>query len=304
MTSSRLICCRRKHPSVTQTMSRFLGTLLSIAIATQTSFAQQGRIVNRVGDAFHGPIKQVRTETAQLKMDGDKRLEGPRFLIQLVNYSQDGLTKEVEVYFPNGSLRQKFVEKFLPSGNRESLSTYDANGQLLSKKVYEYDRFGTASSETRQNADGSVQSQTFVQSVQTPQGIKGISKITDGTTVETSVNTREEDSKTSKWTTTKPDGSRQENTFSVDSAGDHLDEQLTYRPDGSLALRRVSKVDRLATRLEATEYTGDGSIQKRTLETREYDEHRNLRKSVNYRWDAASQKFKPVAATYNVIEYF
>jgi hypothetical protein len=100
-------------------MSRFIGTLLSVAMATQTSFAQHGRIVHRVGDAFLGPIKQVRTETAQLKIDGDTVLEGPRFLIQIVTYSRDGLTKEVAVYFPNGAVRQKSVEKFLPSGNRE-----------------------------------------------------------------------------------------------------------------------------------------------------------------------------------------
>jgi hypothetical protein len=284
-------------------MKSFIATLLTIAIIG-AGVAQQKRIEIRVGDAFHGPLKTVRTENVRLIVTGDSVTEGSRVLVQVINYTADGLTRETESYYPNGALRQKIIENFYPSGNRESQSVYDAKGDLISKTISDYDRLGGTISETRQNPDGSAQSQTVTQSVQSSQGIVAVSKTTDGRHVETSVNTRQEQPKKSQWTTTRPDGTRQENIFLVDSDGNHNDEQISYKSDGSLAGRRVSKVDRDVTRLEAIEYDGEGNVKKRSLETREYDSHRNIKKIVTYRWNAALEKFEPVGSTYNNIEYF
>jgi hypothetical protein len=284
-------------------MKSFIATLLTIAM-TGAAGAQQKRTVIRVGDAFHGPVKTVRTELVRLTVNGDSVTEGSRALVQVMKYTPDGLTRETESYYPNGSLRQKTIEKFYPSGNRESYSVFDVNGNLVSKTTNEYDRLGGTMSETRQNPDGSAQSQTVIQSVESSQGIVAVSKTTDGRVVETSVNARQEQPKKSQWTTTKPDGTRQENIFSVDSNGNHNDEQISYKADGSVAGRRVSKVDRDVTRLEATEYDGEGNVKKRTLESREYDSYRNLKKTVTYRWNAALEKFEPVLSTYHNIEYF
>jgi hypothetical protein len=284
-------------------MKSFIATLLTIAM-TGAAGAQQKRTVIRVGDAFHGPVKTVRTELVRLTVNGDSVTEGSRALGQVIKYTPDGLTRETESYYPNGSLRQKTIEKFYPSGNRESYSVFDANGNLVSKTTNEYDRLGGTMSETRQNHDGSAQSQTVTQSVESSQGIVAVSKTTDGRVVETSVNARQEQPKKSQWTTTRPDGTRQENIFSVDSNGNHNDEQISYKADGSVAGRRVSKVDRDVTRLEATEYDGEGNVKKRTLESREYDSYRNLKKTVTYRWNAALEKFEPVLSTYHNIEYF
>ena len=284
-------------------MKSLIATLLSIAI-TGAAVAQQKRTVIRVGDAFYGPVKTVRSELVRLTVNGDSVTEGSRALIQVIKYTPDGLTRETESYYPNGALRQKIIEKYYPSGKLESQSIYDAKGDLVSKTTSEYDQFGGSMSETRQNPDGSAQSQTVTQSVQSAQGIVAVSKTTDGRTVETSVNTRQEQPKKSQWTTTRPDGTRQENIFSVDSDGNHNDEQISYKSDGSVAGRRLSKVDRDVTRLEAIEYDGEGNVKKRTLETREYDSYRNIKKAVAFRWNAALEKFEPVVSTYNNIEYF
>ncbi|HTG93024.1 MAG TPA: hypothetical protein VL866_10585 [Pyrinomonadaceae bacterium] len=284
-------------------MKSLIATLLSIAI-TGAAVAQQKRTVIRVGDAFYGPVKTVRSELVRLTVNGDSVTEGSRALIQVIKYTPDGLTRETESYYPNGALRQKIIEKYYPSGKLESQSIYDAKGDLVSKTTSEYDQFGGSMSETRQNPDGSAQSQTVTQSVQSAQGIVAVSKTTDGRTVETSVNTRQEQPKKSQWTTTRPDGTRQENIFSVDSDGNHNDEQISYKSDGSVAGRRLSKVDRDVTRLEAIEYDGEGNVKKRTLETREYDSYRNIKKTVAFRWNAALEKFEPVVSTYNNIEYF
>lgn len=286
-------------------MSRLIVSLCIAVSAAQLGFGQQARPVFRVGDAFRGPVKVVRTEVVRLRMEGDKEIEGPRDIVQVVTYSRDGLTKETVSQDPSGTIRRKIIERYFPSGNQESLTIYDGAGNQISKVTYEHDKSGAAISETRHNPNGSIQSQTFVQAERSPEGgIVAVSRISDGTAVETSINTRTETPKVSKWSTAKPDGTRQDNIFAVDAAGDHNDETITYKPDGSLASRRVSKVNRDVTRLEATEYDASGAVQKRTLETREYDSYRNVKEVVHYKWNAVSAKFEPVGRTYHYIEYF
>ena len=279
--------------------------LLVVLAAAQLCFGQEARTTIRVGDAFRGPIKLVRTEVVRVRMEGDKEIEGLRGVIQVVTYSPDGRTKETIQQDPNGTLRRKIVETYFPSGTQESLTIYDGSRNQISKVTYEHDKQGAVALETRHNTDGSVQGQTFVQTERATDGsMVAVNKVSNaGYTIETSINSRPAP-KVSKWSTTKPDGSRHDNIFSIDAAGDHNDEIITYKADGSLTGRRVSRVNHDITRLEATEYDANGAVIRKTLETREYDSLRNITAVVNYKWNAALEKFEPVARTYHHIEYF
>lgn len=285
-------------------MSRPMVLLVVVVAAAQLCFGQEARTTIRVGDAFRGPVKLVRTEVVRVRMEGDKEIEGLRGVIQVVSYSPDGRTKQTVNQDPNGTVRRKIVETYFPSGTQESLTIYDGDGNQISKVTYEHDKQGAVALETRHNADGSVQGRTFVQTERSADGsMIAVNKISNGNTIETSINSRPEP-KVSKWSTTKSDGGRQDNIFSVDAVGDHNDEIITYKADGSLAGRRVSKVNRDVTRLEATQYDANGAVITKTLETREYDSLRNVKTVVNYKWNAALEKFEPIARTYHHIEYF
>lgn len=284
-------------------MSRVLCALFSLIVFAQLGFPQQSRTFVRVGDVFKGPVKRVRTEQVQLNVKGDEVIEGSRSLFQVIDYSRDGLRRELKMY-SRGVIGKITIETFLLSGSRESLTTFDAQGNRISKVTYQYDGSGSVISETRENPYSSVQSQTFVQTVRSAQGITAISRISDRGIVETDTNSRDETQKTSTWITNKANGSRQVNIHSLDPNKDHSTEQLTYNADGSLARRRVAITDRAVTRLEATEYNGNGTVEKRTLQTREYDEHRNLKKIVHYKWNSTLENFEPISATYHRIEYF
>jgi len=279
--------------------------ILTVALSSQFVVAQQSAISHRVGDAFRGPLKIVRSETRRFTREGDQLIEGPPTLIQVITYAPDGLSREIVVYKGDGSPRQKTVETYDSNGNRIGVRVLNPEGNPISAKSYEYDNRGLPLAETQYNADGSVKDTKFTQ--MTTSGCNIVAHSTtsgNGTQIETAVNTRDESRKTSTWTTTKPDGSRSEQVASRDEAGNHITEINSYSLDGSLAGRRISKVDRDVTRLEATEYDGQGNVRRKTFETREYDSRRNLIKLVHYRWNAELQKFEPASAMYHHITYF
>ena len=279
--------------------------MLFLTLCCQFAVAQQASIVNRQGDVFRGPVKMVRSERAALLSEGSQLIEGPLTLIQTISYSSDGLSRETNSYHSNGALRAKTVETYHPNGNRATLTSYDRDGKITARTSYEYDNSGGLESETRYNPDGSILERRIIQATDSPRKIVGETKISGaGTTIETAVNTRDDSQKTSKWSTTRSDGTRNENIFSRDEAGNHITEQMQYGSDGSLTGRRVSKVDAAVTRLESTIYEANGTVREKTLETREYDSRRNLTKIVNYRWVEALQKFEPTVVSYHRITYF
>ena len=294
-------------------MKRLLLASLAATLFCQFSFAQQpsGNGV-RVGDAFRGHIKSVRSERSQVRVVDGVEVEGSRMLFQAINYSEDGLGRET-INYRGAAIQRNTVEAYLPSGDRDSTSVYGPDGTLISKVGYEYDLRGQLGTEVQYLADGSVKERRTIQSIDSPQRQVAIARTSGaGTTIETSINTSEYTtstlptgpSKRSVWTTTKADGSRTENIFEVDSSGTHNDQQVTYSAEGTLTWKRVSIVDAGINRLEATEYDGAGNINIRSLETREYDSHRNLIKMTNYTWNPTRQTFVPIAVSYNTIEYF
>jgi hypothetical protein len=279
-------------------------TVSIVALCSQFAPSQQSATFHRVGDAFRGPIKIVRSEITGFTRQGNQLIETPPTLVQVINYAPDGLSREIIVY-RNGTPRQKTVETYHSNGNRIGTHVLGPEGNPIAASSYEYDNRGFPLSETRYNSDGSVKDTKFIQSTQTGANIAAHSVTAgNGTQIETSVNSRDESRKTSTWSTTKPDGSRSEQISSKDDAGNHITEILSYSPDGVLTGRRISKVDREVTRLEATEYDGHANVLKKTFETRQYDSRKNLIKFVNYRWNAELQKFEPASATYHHITYF
>lgn len=282
-------------------------TLLAISVVflfLSLCSAQQ----TRVGDAFRGPLKQVRTARTRVRVENGTVVEGPRTLVQVINYSEDGLSREIQLYNGN-SIQRKTVERYRPDGNRDSTSTYESNETLISKVVYEYNPQGRLTSELRFNNEGSITDRRMIQTSSKGQQLVVTKSSGSGVPVERSVNTREAGFPTtpgrrSVWTTTKEDGSRVENIFEVDASGTHNDQQLEYDASGSLVGRRVSIVDAEAKRLEATEYDATGNVKNRTLETREYDSRHNLIKLTNFKWNSQEQNFEPFVISYHEIEYY
>ena len=279
---------------------RLTFAVLIVTLCSTLTIAQQ---VYRQGDVFRGPVKTVRTERTFFRVVDDTEIESPPQLLQEVVYATDGLSRELRIFNPGGSLRQKTIETYRADGTPKTIQVVDGSDKTLSTRTFERDHSGLPVTETRYNGDGSVKEKKFIQSDPTVPSINAISTVAgDGRQLETSVS--EVNSAAKIWRTTKPDGSRSEQIASRDSAGNRRTEFLSYAADGALVSKRISIVDPGVTRLEATEYDGAGNIRQKTLQTREYDSRRNLSKTVDYRWNNERQKFEPAASTYHRITYF
>jgi len=277
-------------------------TILTVTLWSTFSGAQQGY---RQGDALHGPVKTARFERTAIRVVNGSEIESPPVLIQEIVYSRDGRSRETRVYNPDGSIRQKTIETYRPDGTQATQQVVDGSDKMISARTFETGQSGLPVSETRYNGDGSVKEKKFIQSDPTVPSINATTTVAgDGRQLETSVVNFDSVSKTSTWTTSKPDGSRSEQIASRDSAGNHRTEIRSYAPNGTLESRSISIMDPAVTRKEVTIYDGAGNVRMKTLETREYDQRHNLIKTVNYRWNNELQKFQPSVANYARITYF
>jgi hypothetical protein len=251
----------------------------------------------------------VRAERAQYRIENGALVEGPRVLSQIINYSDDGRTRETNIY-RGESVYRRTVETYRPNGSRESTTVYNQDGTEVSKVRYEYEAKGQSSSEVLYHPDGSVKERT--NRVASESGLIQSTKTSGtGATLETSINTIDRSqpqvpnspARKSDWTTTKEDGSRIQNIFEVDASGNRITQNIYYAADGSYIGKRIAQSDADAKRLEATQYFADGSVKNRSLETREYDSKRNLIKLMFYSWNPKLEKFEPLAVSYHTITY-
>lgn len=286
-------------------MKKAFGLTITILIVTLWSpfaVSQQGY---RQGDALHGPVRTARFERTFIRVVDGSDVESPPVLVQEVVYSRDGLSRETRAYNPDGSIRQKTIETYRPDGTQATQRIVDGSDKMISARSFETGQSGLPVSETRYNGDGSVKEKKFIQSDPKVPSINATTTVAgDGRQLETSVVNVDSVSKTSTWTTTRSDGSRDEQIASRDSAGNHKTEVRSYSADGTLTGRSISIVDPGVTRKEATLYDGAGNVTLKTLETREYDHRHNLIKTVNYRWNNELQKFQASVINYARITYF
>src|SRR5215204_3570955 len=123
-------------------MKRWLFAFVVALLFTQIINAQQTQPpLNRVGDALHGLIIDVRVEAAQIQVKDGGIWEGRRMLVSEIKYAPDGRSREVLSY-QGKVLQRRIVETYLPDGNRESLAIYDGTGKTIGKRSYEYDENG------------------------------------------------------------------------------------------------------------------------------------------------------------------
>jgi hypothetical protein len=279
-------------------MKRLFLASLVFALAP-TASAQEMSVEFRQGDAFRGPVKSARIESAAFVRRDGQLVEGPRRLVSVINYAPDGKRREQETYAPDGKSVNKTVSVYDDAGNEVEMSMFDGRGELRMKRVYR-----PAAGETlTYNGDESLRERRVV--VARPDGTQAEVLTYDGSgaLVERSVNER--DGKTSVWSTYRADGSLKERAVhALNYGGPHHTEKETYAPDGSVAGRRVSNVDAAVSDLRAAEERGDGAPPRRTRDTREYDSRRNLIKNVQYRWNAEAGEYEPTLAYYSAIEYY
>jgi len=279
-------------------MKRLFFASLLFALAPP-AWAQEHSVEFRQGDAFRGPVKSARIESAAFVRRDGRLVEGPRRLVSVINYAPGGKRREQDSYTPDGQLINKTVYVYDDAGNEVEMSMFDGRGGLRMKKVYR-----PAAGETlTYNGDEGLRERRVV--VTRPDGTQAEVLTYDGSgaLVERAVNVR--DGKTSVWSTYRADGSLKERAVhALNYGGPHHTEKETYAPDGSVAGRRVATSDSGTSDLRAAEEKGDGAPPRKTRDTREYDSRKNLIKNVQYTWNAEAGEYEPSLVYYSTIEYY
>lgn len=279
-------------------MKKLLLALALTLSASALARAQAGGIERRDGDAFAGPVRSARIETALFVKQGDVFVEGPRRLLAAVSYSPDGKRRIYDDFFEEGMLRQRIVEVYDSAGRVLERLVYDERDELLKRLVYKPD----TGEELKFDGGGrlltrtvSVRNDGILVEVRTYDGSGGLLKRA----------VKERDGDATVWKTYDADGSMKgEAVARAGADGSHVNESRGYMRDGSPAGRRLAKSDAGVSDIEVVVERPDGFPPRKTRETREYDSRRNLARLVRYVWDDAAADFVPQAATYYTLTYY
>jgi ketosteroid isomerase-like protein len=95
---------------------------------------------NREQDGLVGPVNRVRTETSELFLRSGKLSEGPRELLELTTYDQQG-NRVDNVFYLVSSNAQVGREEYAydDKGNIGELTVRDDNNSIQSREVYKYE---------------------------------------------------------------------------------------------------------------------------------------------------------------------
>ncbi len=279
-------------------LRRLLPAPLALAALASAAAAQQKTVEYRQGDAFVGPVREARIETARFVRRDGVTVEEPRRLSVVCSYTPDGRRMEYKGYAPDGSLRQRFVHVYDAAGNEVEKSWYEADGSLKSRVVY-----NPAAGE-RLTFDGDGRLRERGVAFKGPDGRLRETRLYDGAGALKERSVNEVEGQVSTWSTYGPDGAlKKRATYSLDYGGPHHTVEEHFAPDGRVTRRRVADSDAASSDIRAAE-EAPGARRPGTRSTREYDSRGNMSKTADYVLDEQTGEYVPVAVSYYTITYY
>lgn len=287
-------------------MRKYFATLMLCALLASSAAAQSdSRLLYRDGDEFRGPVRSVRTEVVKVSLrDGKIVEEGPRVLTQVKKYSADGRRCETIKYDGGGSQLYRDVHVYNEVGKLAEKESYDAADSLLRKQVNSFDEHGLVTLETLYAGDGALTQKRFlIYSAAKDRLLEIVTYDGAGEMIRREVNSQDAPPGKVVWHIEEAGGRRSEQTFDLNRVEPRLEEAVAYRADGTVASRDVTSSEEPAQRFDETRYNEDGSVATKTIQRREYDSHRNVKRVNHLRWNQERGAFEPDAVLHNIISY-
>jgi antitoxin component YwqK of YwqJK toxin-antitoxin module len=298
--------------------SFIIGLLIVVSFAS--SVHPQNRTDKVMTYALVGPIRTVRTETANVLMKKDGHyVEGPRKLNMTISLNEDGNRTELGLYDEKGSLVRRIVSRFDGRKLVEFLN-YDGAGKMWLRGVDVYDAEGRLREKATYNGDGSLRSKTTLTRNDRGQVVEQAKSDAEGTLLQKSSNTFNEagELKSVERSSYRADGSlsrrelhnlteKRSETLSYNKDGSFagksiwVNQEITeYAPDGSL--KKSTFITSMGRLPEELTYNPDGNTRKESQIPDEIDAHGNWVKQT--KWVSESQGISPVKVTYRTITYY
>ena len=292
---------------------------LFIAVLFASSVHPQIRTDKEATYALVGPVRTVRTETANVLKNDGHSVEGPRILSMTIAFNEDGNRTELGLYDEKGSLARRIVSRFDGRKPIEFLN-YDGAGKMWLRGVHLYDAEGRVRENATYNGDGSLRSKTTLTRNERGQVTEAAEHDAKGTLLAKTSNTfnAEGEPKIVERSSYTADGTLSRRELHDVTA--KRSETFTYNKDGSLAGKSI-RVNQ-----EITEYAADGSLKKSTFitsmgrlpEELTYNPDGNTRKESQIpdqidahgnwikqtKWVSDAQGTRSVKVTYRTITYY
>jgi YD repeat-containing protein len=103
-----------------------------------------------------GPVRTIRIENLNLSKAGNKSVDSPRSLSQIITYNIGGYKTEDIKYNLDGSVASQEVFNRDNSGRVKEVIAYDGNGSILGRKEYSFDASGGREEIAHYNSNGSL----------------------------------------------------------------------------------------------------------------------------------------------------
>ncbi len=108
------------------------------------------------GRLFGVPCGLLRVGRAQIIDRNGELSEGPRILLQTMEYNEDGTRKELNNYAPSGIISGKTIEIYDPDGRLLEASYFSGNGTSQGRQVSLYDSSRRLIEQTIYRSNGSI----------------------------------------------------------------------------------------------------------------------------------------------------
>ena len=284
-------------------MLRIFALLLTVisAMGFAQLAAQQESPKQRPGPfLIYGPVHTIRDERATFKSENGTLVEGPKILVQTIEYDEDGTKQDRTSYESNGNIGYRSVERYEPDGRILETSSFQ-NGKLSSRVVSNYDDQKQLIEEVTYRPDASVSDRTVFRGHGNQSETESWSYDPQGNITSQSKSRYDQPSKRSSSITISPSAVVQ----SLSTVIDNPDGSREFRTEGSNGeFKRQVFIPIAKGREDRVTYNKDGTIKSTERHVREFDSYHNLIKDTRSMSKGDSSDFAPVDVTYRTITYF
>lgn len=244
-----------------------------------------------------GPVHTIRDERATFKNEQGNFVEGPRVLVQILEYNEAG-TRQDRTSYANVNHLYRTLDTYDPDGRILETKNF-RNGVLESRVVSNYDDQRQLIEQLTYRPDGSIQDRVVFRYQGNQREVESWGYDNHGNVVAQTRTLNDLPAKRSQSISISPGGVSQ------------ADSSVIHYPDGSW-VRTEQTSDGFRRQVIADGqgsenwvlYNKDGTIKSKERIIREFDSYQNLIKETRLTASGDSSEFVPGEVTYRTITYF
>src|SRR5262244_2150156 len=248
---------------------------------------------------IYGPVHTIRDERTTFRSVDGTLVEGPRVLVQTIEYNEDGTKQDSTTYLPDSNSTFRRVVTYAADG-RGSETINFRDGKLTDRVVAKFDDHKRLEEEVTYRPDGSVANRMVVRR-------EGGKAESESWTYDFAGNM------TSNAKTSNDLPARHADSIIINRNGVvQIQSSQKNNPDGSREFRTEGSNGQFKHEVyqsgEGTQnktiYNRDGTIKSTERRIMEFDSYHNMIKVTRLIADGNSSDFKPVDITYRTIVYY